>query len=190
MDKKNIYEALAKAQGEMQAVHKDSNNPHFKSKYASLDNIIEMSKPILSRNGLAIVQMPVFEEGMCGVSTTITHSSGESIDCGELLLPLGRGGGAQGAGSSITYARRYSISAVLCISTDEDDDGNGAQQTYQNQSQQAQAAPINNESQKATKEQLEAFLKACEGKGYNAPENVKDMSYAQLGQLWKKWENE
>ena len=176
-DKAKIYDALAKAQGEMQAVHKNSNNPHFKSKYANLDSIIDMAKPILASHGLAIVQMPIFEEGMCGVSTKITHSSGESIDCGELLLPLGRGGGAQGAGSSITYARRYSISAVLCISTDDDDDGNAAQQSYKD------------EPKKATQAQIEGFLKQCEAKGYNAPENIRDMTYPQLVELWKKWEN-
>lgn len=122
-----LYEALSKAQGLVKAVHKTKVNPQFKSKYASLDDILEMIRPITAECGLAIIQIPVFEETSCGVKTTITHSSGESLDCGELLLPLGRSGGAQGAGSSLTYARRYAISALFCISCDDDDDGNGAQ---------------------------------------------------------------
>lgn len=125
--KTGLHQALSKAQGMVTAVHKTKVNPQFKSKYASLDDILEMIRPICSDCGLAIIQIPVFEETSCGVKTIITHASGESLECGELLLPLGRSGGAQGAGSSLTYARRYAISALFCISCDDDDDGNGAQ---------------------------------------------------------------
>jgi hypothetical protein len=122
-----LYGALSKAQGMVKAVHKTKVNPQFRSKYASLDDILEMLRPICSECGIAIIQIPVFEESACGVKTVITHSSGDSLECGELLLPLGRSGGAQGAGSSLTYARRYAISALFCISCDDDDDGNTAQ---------------------------------------------------------------
>ncbi len=122
-----LYAALAKAQGEMVAVGKSKTNPHFKSKYASLDDIIEMAKPILAENGLASVQSPTMSGDDCGVITKVIHKGGYEMDCGLLLLPLGRGGGAQGAGSSITYARRYAYSAVLSIACDDDDDGNAAQ---------------------------------------------------------------
>jgi len=122
-----LFEALAKAQGQMQRVAKNSKNPHFKSNYANLDDIIDMARPILNEHGLALIQVPVFDGQSCGVRSTITHSSGDHYDCGELLLPLGRGGGAQGAGSSISYARRYSFASIFCISLGDDDDGNHAQ---------------------------------------------------------------
>lgn len=123
----NLFKALALAQGEMVRVGKNSNNPHYKSKYANLDDIIDMARPILNKHGLAIIQKPVFLDDGCGVHSVITHASGESYDCGTLTLPLGRGGGAQGAGSSISYARRYAFAAIFAISLGDDDDGNQAQ---------------------------------------------------------------
>lgn len=143
----NIHSALSKAQGMVKAVHKTKVNPQFKSKYASLDDILEMLRPITAECGLAIIQIPVFEESSCGVKTIITHASGETLECGELLLPLGRSGGAQGAGSSLTYARRYAISALFCISCDDDDDGNGAQK----------AKPVVNKETAEIQKELKAF---------------------------------
>lgn len=123
----NLFKALALAQGEMSRVKKNAKNPHFKSNYASLDDIIDMARPILNKHGLAVIQKPVFLDGDCGVHSVLTHSSGESYDCGTLTLPLGRGGGAQGAGSSISYARRYSFASIFAISLGDDDDGHAAQ---------------------------------------------------------------
>jgi hypothetical protein len=182
MSQKNIAEALAKSQGQMTSVSKSKTNPHFKSKYASLDDIIEMSKPILSENGLSVVQMPIMKDGMCGVSTILYHSSGESIDCGEVLLPLGRGGGAQGAGSSITYARRYSLASILCIACDEDDDGNHAQKAY---SEDKQSVP-----QKATKLELDRFLTGCINENLVPPDDAKDMTRQQLVDTFLKLQAE
>jgi len=179
-----IAKALCLAQGEMSAVAKSRNNPHFKSKYAGLDEIIEMARPILTKHGLSVIQMPVFEDGNCGVETVIIHESGESINCGKLLLPLGRGGGAQGAGSSITYARRYAFSAALMISCDEDDDGNGAQTSYNQQS----APSVNDNPAPATKEQVERFKAACEAKGYEVPERCELMTIAQLKKAFENME--
>lgn len=182
--KQTITKALCLAQGEMMAISKSRNNTHFKSKYAGLDEIIEMARPILTKHGLSVVQMPVFEDGNCGVETVIYHESGENINCGKLLLPLGRGGGAQGAGSSITYARRYAFSAALMISCDEDDDGNGAQASYKQQS----APSVNDNPYPATKEQVDRFKAACEAKGYDVPERCELMTIAQLKKAFEDME--
>lgn len=125
----NLFTALALAQGEMTRVKKSATNPHLKNKYTPLDDILAMARPILAKHGLAFMQKPVMLDGEVGVHGVIAHKSGESYDVGTLTLPLGRGGGAQGAGSSITYAKRYQYSAVFGIETgDTDDDGNAAQQ--------------------------------------------------------------
>jgi hypothetical protein len=73
---------------------------------------------------LALSQEPVFEDGMAGVVTRIIHTSGETRES-KLILPL-RDQSAQGVGSAISYARRYSAAAVLGIASDEDDDGQQA----------------------------------------------------------------
>jgi len=180
---KNICEALGKAQGAMSSVHRNKNNPHFKAKYASLDDIIEMSRPILSGNGLSIIQTPLMDGQYCGVQTKLYHSSGEMIDCGSILLPLGRGGGAQGAGSSITYARRYALSAVLLISCDDDDDGNAAQA-----SKPAKAAV----SVYATEEQIDGFKAQHAKHSIEIPEELLNVLeegkilYTDLKEAWIK----
>ena len=137
---KNLASALVKAQSLMRVVAKNANNPHFKSKYATLDDILGMARPILAENGLCLVQTPIVDGNSCGVQSTLIHESGETLDCGQTLLPIGRGGGAQGVGSSITYARRYSFSSIFLIACGDDDDGNEAQKSYQQQEDQKKKA--------------------------------------------------
>jgi hypothetical protein len=151
--------AMSKAQGMVKAVAKGKVNPQFKSKYATLDDILEMLRPILGECELSVIQVPVFKDNLCGVKTEIRHSGGASIDCGELLLPLGRSGGAQGAGSSLTYARRYVISSIFCISADEDDDGNAAQKSKPRESQE-------------TKEIQQALKRFSDEHGLDAAKNI------------------
>jgi hypothetical protein len=114
--------ALVAAVGELSNVAKTAANPYFKSKYAPLDAIIDATRPILSTHGLAVIQQPLFMEGTAGVETTIIHKSGYSTSS-TLLLPL-KDQSPQGVGSAITYARRYSLAAVLGIAAEDDDDGN------------------------------------------------------------------
>jgi hypothetical protein len=113
--------ALVAALGELRNVPKDKVNPHFKSRFTSLDAILDATRPVLAKHGLAMSQEPVFEDGMAGVVTRIIHAGGESRES-KLLLPL-RDQSAQGVGSCLSYARRYSAAAVLGIASDEDDDG-------------------------------------------------------------------
>lgn len=114
--------ALVDAIGELQNVAKTAANPYFKSKYAPLDAIVEATRPVLLRHGLAITQAPLFMEGMAGVETTIIHKSGHSTTT-TLLLPL-KDQSPQGVGGAITYARRYALASVLGIASEDDDDGN------------------------------------------------------------------
>ena len=114
--------ALVAAIGELSNVAKTAANPYFKSKYAPLEAIIDATRPILLKHGLAISQTPLFLEGTAGVETTILHASGHSTTT-TLLLPL-KDQSPQGVGGAITYARRYALAAVLGIASEDDDDGN------------------------------------------------------------------
>lgn len=123
--------ALAAAQAEIESIGKDSVNPHFKSRYASLDNIMAEVRPVLAKHGLSILQGVVHpevqEQGrLVGftVETMLLHKSGEFV-ANVTPMPLAKND-AQGAGGALTYGRRYGVSALLALATDDDDDGNGA----------------------------------------------------------------
>ena len=111
--------ALAAAQGMMDNAVMNRVNPHFKSKYADLAAIFDAARKPLSANGLAIVQ--TIGDGV--LHTRLLHTSGQWI-ASEHPLPMS--GRPQEIGSALTYARRYSLSALIGIAADEDDDANAA----------------------------------------------------------------
>lgn len=137
--------ALVAAQKEIKAVPKESVNPHFRSKFASLDAITDAVKPALHKNGLAVVQgatTPISDANgrltAIALETMLIHTSGEWIS-NTVVLPVGtvpvkdREGNvigaeptAQTAGATTTYGRRYGLAAFFAITNDEDDDGNEA----------------------------------------------------------------
>lgn len=126
----SLFEALAKAQGEMTDPKKDSTNPAFGrgSKYASLAEVRQVSRAALAANKLAVIQMPVTASGnTVSLVTRVGHASGQWIQF-ELSMPLAKSD-AQSIGSATTYARRYAYSAALGLAPDEDDDGNAASGT-------------------------------------------------------------
>lgn len=120
-----LAEALAKAQGAMKPAVMGSTNPHFRSKYASLAEVMDAIREPFAANGLAVVQ-GVDEQDDSGltITTTLLHGSGEWIES-SVHVPVGSGN-AQQVGSALTYARRYSLSALCGVVADEDDDGNAA----------------------------------------------------------------
>lgn len=119
----DLIKALAKARAEFAEVAKDKTNPHYRNRYASLDAILKAVSPALSDNGLAITQVGVATEQGQALKTILWHTSGQ---CLESVMALPSVADMQKLGSALTYARRYSISALLNISADEDDDGNSA----------------------------------------------------------------
>lgn len=116
----DIAAALAKAQGAFHTAAKSNVNPHFRTRYASLADVMEAVRKPLSDNGLAIVQAPDMRRGAFVLVTRLTHASGQWF---ESLYPLPSNGGPQQLGSAITYARRYALAAMLSVVADEDDDG-------------------------------------------------------------------
>ena len=120
---KNIAKALATAQMEMTKAQKDSNNPHFRTKYADLGNVMDACMGALNKNGIAVIQPVTDGEGGRCVSTRFIHESGEMLECSVPLI-VGKND-MQGLGSAITYARRYGLMSLAGIAP-EDDDGNQA----------------------------------------------------------------
>lgn len=137
---KSITPALVKAQSELKGIQKLGANPMYGSKYATLDSILDQIRPILTSNGLTLVQ-GISETMMDGtrifavrVSSRILHLSGEWIET-DVTIPVNpkidRTGrehpvDAHALGSAISYGRRYSLSSLIAMSSDEDDDGNAA----------------------------------------------------------------
>jgi hypothetical protein len=124
--------ALSKFQGEVKNPHNEAVNPQFRSKYAPLDVVINTVKPLLASHGLSFIQSTSTDGENVGITTLLLHESGEWIESDTLYLPayqLKSGGAkefnAQAIGSSTTYGRRYSLSAALGLSSEDDDDANG-----------------------------------------------------------------
>jgi hypothetical protein len=119
---KNIAGALVKFQASVSKVSKESNNPFFKSKYASLANILDTIQKPLSECGLAISQFPDAN----ALTTIIVHAeSGEWMES-SYVMPVAKQNDPQAMGSAMTYARRYALGSILNLNIDDDDDGEKA----------------------------------------------------------------
>jgi hypothetical protein len=127
--------ALAKAQGAMQSARKDATNPFFGSKYSTLAEVWDSIREPLANNGLSIVQLPSVDGGMVHVTTVLLHISGQTISskisfllhnewtkAGKEIPPS-----AQQVCGLVTFGRRYGLTAMVGVSSaDDDDDGNAA----------------------------------------------------------------
>lgn len=131
---KSIASALAAAQMEMGKALKQANNPHFRSKYADLGNVMDACLPALNSNGIALIQPTGEDEHGRYVETMLIHGeSGQSLSCRVPLIVAKND--MQGYGSAVTYARRYGLMAMAGIAP-EDDDGNAAAKAAPKQDRQ------------------------------------------------------
>jgi hypothetical protein len=139
----SIATALAKAQTNMGKALKQANNPHFRSKYADLGNVMDACLPALNEAGIAVIQPTGEDEHGRYVETRFIHGeSGEWLSCRVPLIVAKND--MQGYGSAVTYARRYGLMAMAGIAP-EDDDGNAA----------AKAAPKQEAPKKISAEQFQ-----------------------------------
>jgi hypothetical protein len=116
----NLSKALVKAQLEMIAPKKGSVNPFFKNKYADLNDVLAAVVPTLNSNGIVLLQPLVNIEGKNFVKTVLMHESGERFESlAEIFCK--NTNDAQAYGSGVTYARRYSLSSICGIGSEDDD---------------------------------------------------------------------
>ena len=115
-----IHQKLLAFQKKVGAIKKDSKNPFFKSNYADINTFLGVIKPILSDNGLVIIQPFGIKDGKNIIATIVADEAGNEIRS-EIELPVGED--SQKQGSIITYYRRYAIQSLLALEA-EDDDGN------------------------------------------------------------------
>ena len=118
-----LFAALALAQGEIENANKNAANPHFRSKYADLAEVLNTIRPVFAKHGLSLIQSPGFDGSMASVTTVLAHQSGGYMTSTASCVPAKAD--AQGIGSATTYLRRYGAAAVAGIAQ-EDDDGNAA----------------------------------------------------------------
>jgi hypothetical protein len=118
-----LFAAIAEAQGEIENASKNAANPHFKSKYADLAEILNTTRPVFAKHGLSLSQFPGFDGALASVTTIIAHKEGGYIVAVASCVPAKSD--AQGIGSATTYLRRYSAAAAAGIAQ-EDDDGESA----------------------------------------------------------------
>jgi hypothetical protein len=119
-DIKELAVALAKAQGRIKGASKDSVNPHFKAKYADLASVWDACRAPLSENGLSVVQTVAHGDGKIALETMLLHASGQWVGGSYPVTPKAHD--PQSVGAAVTYARRFSLMAMVGIAP-EDDDG-------------------------------------------------------------------
>jgi len=119
---KHIAPALLAAQKQMTFASKDSKNPHYKTKYAGLPQVIDAIKGPLNDNGITFLQTPSFfgiDDNKLVLVTRLQHESGEYIE-DTATCPMPKQD-PQGLGSAMTYLRRYSLAAICGLYQDDDD---------------------------------------------------------------------
>jgi hypothetical protein len=119
--------ALSKAQADAESAIKNQKNSHFRSSYADLSSVLDVAKPALAKHGLAFMTMPSFDAATATakMQVILMLSDSDQRITFEAAIPISKHD-AHGVASGWTYLRRYCVSAILNLSTDDDDDGNAA----------------------------------------------------------------
>jgi len=180
-----ISQAMAKFQEEVKQPFRDADNPFFKSKYVPLENVVEAIHDIAPKHGLSFVQFPLNDDtGRVGVSTLLMHESGEWIEFPPVFFEAEKQT-PQGYGALITYIKRYSLSAIFGITSDQDDDGNESSQNeaLATEKQRGYIKRLINEKQ--TKEHTFAVLHEGLKKRLKTNKNIDEWTSSQASQAIK-----
>lgn len=190
---KELATALAAFQAEMPAVKMNSVNPFLKNKYADLGAMIETAQPVLAKHGLSVTQLVTSDNALIGIETALIHNSGEWISSTVTMFVGDEKGKslAQVAGSTITYMRRYSFSAILGLYADEDTDGSHTTAPQQQKPKQAPTTaevkqPANGNGKKAEAPTMKAWAtwaelsKGAKAKGIEVEEPLAGITADEL----------
>ena len=184
MQKSDSIAALAKAlaafQGEVKDPTKDGKANY--GKYVQLDGLLDAIRPVLSKHGLSVLQMPGGDGQQITITTILMHESGEWMESEPFTLKATKID-PQGAGSAVTYGRRYSLSAILGVAWDADDDGAAASkplgdakasvQVNTSKQQQKPAQQQTGPQPLASKAQLNQAAALAQKMGYDIPGLIK-----------------
>ncbi len=125
----NLASALSKAQGEMSAASKNGYNPHFRSNFSTLEDLIEASRPALTKHGLSVCQYPHSDGDHTYLVTKLKHASGQE-EASQVRIVLKDPSDIQKLGSAMSYLKRYAYASICGIATSEnEDDGNSVSQS-------------------------------------------------------------
>ena len=125
-----LAKAMIKAQQAIVPASKDRLNPFTRSMYATLGSVVDSCRQALLNAGIWVTQYPVPVDGgesgsVIGLVTKLVHAESGEWQSSLLVMPVPKND-PQGFGSALTYARRYGLSAMVGITTEDDDDANGA----------------------------------------------------------------
>lgn len=188
-----LAKAMAAAQAEIENASKNAANPHFRSKYADLAEVLNTVRPVMSKNGISISQFPAFDGGIASVETIVMHTSGEWMS-GISSAPVTKQD-AQGVGSALTYLRRYSLAAIAGIAQEDDDansavGGNQRKQQAQQQAPAPKAAPnptavIKAINEAKDKESINKYVSTARERGVNdaGMQQIQEAAVDKIGQL-------
>jgi hypothetical protein len=146
-----VLGALFEVQQEIEGIPKDATNTYHKNRYATLESVLGVVKPVLNAHGLLIVQAPDVDEKGDVVVTTIWHVSTQQFIRTSTRAYCKKPDDPQALGSGITYTKRYAIVALLALPTIDDDGNAGAGYGHQygagNQRPASQGPPQTGASQ-------------------------------------------
>lgn len=188
---KELFAALSKAQSKFQPIKKDQKGYNYK--YADINAILEMIRPVLCEYGLMIVQMPIEKNGELQLRTLIGHESGEKISfCTPIMLENSKGmNRAQSFGSAVSYTRRYSLVSALGLEM-EDDDGKASAALNTPQKQPISKPGLISEPQRKRLFALSKGLEESKIKDVLAKEGFessKDISIEKYDKICQKLQN-
>jgi hypothetical protein len=126
MSKKlELYKDYAKLRKSIGALQKSGKNPHFKNTFVELNTALQVINENLEKNNfITFIQLPFHKEGKNFLKTILVHKDGEKLECDLELMTTKQD--PQMLGSSLTYARRYSLITMLGLQCVDDDGNNGA----------------------------------------------------------------
>lgn len=125
MSDDTLVAALARAQAEFPPIQKTHTNPHFRSRYADLSDVLGAVRPVLAKHGIAVVQQCRcrWSGDQYELVTALLFGKDRIESC----LPFPVDAKPQDMGSRLTYLRRYALAALIGVAAEDDDDGNAAQ---------------------------------------------------------------
>lgn len=182
-----LYAALAKAQGEFAPLAKNRSveiamrsGGKYRFRYADLEAVLAATRPALASNGLAVIQRiaPVAGSNVNQLVTTLVHSDGGHIES-VVNLPADNYGDIKNLGAAISYLRRYSYTALVCVAADDDLDEDGQEDGEAGQSDKKAPArdqkPAADQLPAYSDEQFEANMPAWQSainEGKTTPERI------------------